>query len=82
MVLRWGRRGASGFRDSLKGQYYGELGSGFDLIVRGRGLGGVKGEELDHWGWGSYSEEEGRWEEKEKLGETHRPSAPGPVPGK
>ena len=29
----------SGFRDSLKGRYYGELGSGFVLIVRGRGGG-------------------------------------------
>lgn len=27
----------SGFRDSLKGQYCGELGSGLVLIARGRG---------------------------------------------
>lgn len=47
----------SGFRDSLKGQYYGELSSGLTLVVRGSGWAEVEGEELDQWGWGICSEE-------------------------
>lgn len=55
----------SGFRDSLKGQGWGELGSGraFSLSGGREGLGGGRGVglggELDQWGRGSSSEEEG-----------------------
>lgn len=78
----------SGFRDSLKGRYYGELGSGFVLIVRRRGGDAVEGEragpvmgvgQLFRRGGGR----ERRGDRREgEGGETVRPSAPGPVPGK
>lgn len=41
----------SGFRDSLKGQYYGELVSGFSPHCQGEGLGREEAEQ-DQWGVG------------------------------